>query len=328
MTNDNYSPLVTIVIPVYNGKNFMSEAIDSALAQTYDNIEIIVINDGSNDGGETERIALSYGDKIRYISKENGGVSSALNVALKNANGDWFSWLSHDDLYFPNKIEKQINFLRELLKNYPSLDLERIALHSATVSIDINGKIIKKPNYKNTDIVEDSRKIIIDNIYNYKLSGCSFLVPMTAFKDYGGFKEDIRTVSDVEYWYRLIFNGFHFYCLKNDILVYNRSHGKQVGKTKVKLFNQELNDLYINIVDRFVDVFNPTILEIRRFYFGLVKRRIKQAAKYTKQKFIKGKISFFSYCFLLPLSTFFWTVRGFIFGFARAVFRKIFVKAK
>ena len=61
---------VTIVIPVYNGSNFMKVAIDSAIAQTYDNKEILVINDGSTDNGETEKIALSYGDKIRYIKKK------------------------------------------------------------------------------------------------------------------------------------------------------------------------------------------------------------------------------------------------------------------
>ena len=65
-------PLISIIIPVYNGSNYLRDAINSALAQTYTNIEIIVVNDGSNDNGETEKIALSYGEKIRYFSKENG----------------------------------------------------------------------------------------------------------------------------------------------------------------------------------------------------------------------------------------------------------------
>ena len=80
-------PLVSIVIPVYNGADFLRECIDSALAQTYENIEIIVINDGSCDNGKTEEIALSYGDKIRYIYKENGGVSTALNLGIENMTG-------------------------------------------------------------------------------------------------------------------------------------------------------------------------------------------------------------------------------------------------
>ena len=106
-------PLVSIVIPVYNGSDYMSDAIDSAINQTYNNIEIIVVNDGSNDNGKTEEIALSYGDKIRYIKKENGGVSSALNTGIKNMKGKYFSWLSHDDLYTPDKVEKEINALKD-----------------------------------------------------------------------------------------------------------------------------------------------------------------------------------------------------------------------
>lgn len=79
--------LVSIVIPVYNGSNFVREAIDSALNQTYDKVEVIVVNDGSNDGGRTDKILRSYGDKITYINKENGGVSTALNVGIKQAKG-------------------------------------------------------------------------------------------------------------------------------------------------------------------------------------------------------------------------------------------------
>ena len=104
-------PLVSIIIPVYNGSNYMREAIDSALAQTYPNIEIIVINDGSNDNGATEKIALGYGEKITYIKKENGGVSSALNAGIEAMHGEYFSWLSHDDKYLPEKIETQVAVL-------------------------------------------------------------------------------------------------------------------------------------------------------------------------------------------------------------------------
>lgn len=87
-----YHPKVSIVIPAYNASNYLSEAIDSALAQSYDNIEIIVVNDGSKDGGATAEVAKKYDDKIRYFEKENGGSSSALNVGVQNMTGEWFSW--------------------------------------------------------------------------------------------------------------------------------------------------------------------------------------------------------------------------------------------
>ena len=105
------NPLVSAVIPVYNGSNYLREAINSVLNQTYSNIEVIVVDDGSTD--DTWTIIQSYGDKIRGFHKENGGVSSALNLAIDNMKGEWFAWLSHDDLWLSNKIEMQIHYLQE-----------------------------------------------------------------------------------------------------------------------------------------------------------------------------------------------------------------------
>ena len=110
----NFNPKISIIVPVYNGANYLKEAIESALAQTYKNIEIIVVNDGSNDAGLTEKTALSFGNKISYFSKPNGGTSSALNLGIKNMTGEYFSWLSHDDTYYPNKLKAQINVLSKL----------------------------------------------------------------------------------------------------------------------------------------------------------------------------------------------------------------------
>ena len=107
-----FYPKVTIVIPVYNGANYLGNAINCALAQTYQNVEVLVINDGSTDNGETERIARSYGDRIRYFYKPNGGVSSALNLGIQNMTGDYFSWLSHDDAYTSDKIADAVNIFR------------------------------------------------------------------------------------------------------------------------------------------------------------------------------------------------------------------------
>ena len=113
-----YQPKISIVIPAYNASNYLAEAIDCALAQTYPNVEIVVVNDGSRDDGATERVALSYGEKIRYFYKENGGSSSALNMGIANMTGEWFSWLSHDDLYLPNKIKHQMKLLKTLKDPY------------------------------------------------------------------------------------------------------------------------------------------------------------------------------------------------------------------
>lgn len=128
-------PLVSIVIPVYNGSNYVRYAIDSALAQDYHPLEVVVVNDGSTDGGETESICLGYGDRIRYFDKENGGVATALNFAIEKANGEYVSWLSHDDAYFPNKVSKQMSRLEELKKVG-----KPVILSCDIETIDENGK--------------------------------------------------------------------------------------------------------------------------------------------------------------------------------------------
>ena len=111
----NYQPKVTIIIPVYNGSNFLAEAIDAALAQTYQNIEILVINDGSKDDGASEKIALSYGDRISYYCKENGGVSSARNNGIDHATGEWIFFLDADDLLTPDALESLLAMANDQL---------------------------------------------------------------------------------------------------------------------------------------------------------------------------------------------------------------------
>ncbi len=323
----NYQPKVTIIIPVYNGSNFLAEAIDAALAQTYPNCEILVINDGSKDDGASEKIALSYGDKIQYHLKDNGGVSSALNFAFEKMTGEWFSWLSHDDLYYPKKIEKQIAFINNLLEKDPNINLNKITVRTATESIDRDGKVIKTPSYKDVPNCEKPIDTILNNISNYRLSGCSFLLPTSCIADVGGFREDIRTVSDVEYWYRLLFSGYEFYCLTDDILVKNRSHGKQVGKTKVELFDREMNELFIWIADTMNK--NPkygTVENNEKMYYSLVKRRCKDSARHVRENYLRGKVGKITYCVKIPMCSARYAVLGTMRNIVRYIFRKIYVK--
>jgi len=233
-----YNPLVSIVIPVYNGSKYLSQAIDSALNQTYRNVEIIVVNDGSNDCGASEKIALSYGDKIRYIGKkENGGVATALNLAIANMKGEWFAWLSHDDRYKPTKIQRQIELLNKLIKENNDIDLLKTAFYGAAETININGTVIKKKLY----FIKEHKSqlnMILDNVKNYSIGGCSVLIPKAAFNDVGLFDDSKRTVQDGNFWFRMIFKGYNFYFLK-ERLVQNRAHKRQVGKTNIDLFRFE-----------------------------------------------------------------------------------------
>lgn len=246
-----YNPLVTIIIPVYNGSNFVKQAIESALKQTYKNIEVFVVNDGSNDEGETEKIISEYADKIIYISKKNGGVSSALNTAILNMKGEWISWLSHDDLYKNDKIQKQINFLNNLLVNNNSIVFDKVAIFSAIDCINVSGKKIREIKYNfinNTSPIDR----LIENIQSYRINGCSVLMNKKSVLNVGLFDEKIKTVSDVDMWYKLMLNGVYFYYI-NDILVSSRHHKQQVGVKLNDVFSKEYPELISNTVERLLN---------------------------------------------------------------------------
>ncbi|MFD2442721.1 glycosyltransferase [Bacillus sp. CGMCC 1.16607] len=232
-----YQPKVSIIIPVYNGSNYLKEAIDSALAQTYKNIEVIVINDGSNDNGKTERIAMSYENKIRYINKPNGGVASALNVGIQEMKGEYFSWLSHDDVYYPTKIEKQIHYIFDN-------DLKKTIIYTDYDLIDETSKVIGK--YKAPYIKHS--QLQIELLKSHPIHGCTLLIPKLCFMVVGLFNEKLKTTQDYDMWFRLTYKfEFHHVPLS---LIKSRQHSEQGSKT-IEYHLRESNQFYIDYMKEF-----------------------------------------------------------------------------
>lgn len=104
---------VTIIIPVYNKFHFIEETLNSILCQSYFNFEIILVNDGSTDGSIEilERYATRFSDVVKLIDSENLGVSSATNLGIQSAKGEYIQFLDADDMISPDKIEKQVQLL-------------------------------------------------------------------------------------------------------------------------------------------------------------------------------------------------------------------------
>ncbi len=227
-------PLVSIVIPAYNASNFLAEAIDSALAQTYRNFEIIVVNDGSKDNGATRKVAESYGDKIKYFEKENGGSSSALNCGIRNMTGEWFSWLSHDDLYYPEKLEMQVERLNQLAAE--NIDIERCVFFSGSDIIDESGRYIRKSSDEDMKRTSEYVNNIVGNEFliaeptEFCFHGCSCLVNKKVFEEIGTFDESLRLLNDMDFWFRVYSAGYKV-CYIPKSLVKGRIHSKQVSKS-------------------------------------------------------------------------------------------------
>lgn len=228
-------PLVSIVIPVYNGADYLREAIDSALAQTYTNIEVIVVNDGSRDDGATERIALSYGGKIRYFCKENGGVASALNLAISKMSGEYFSWLSHDDLYSVDKIAKQVQALAR------ASSARTIVYGNFAVFSDDPSKA-REVLTQDVSFEKFRYFLTTDN----SIHGCTLLIPRKAFDECGNFNEKLRTTQDYDLWFRLA--GKYRFVHVDALLVKARHHAAQGSVTMSEIALEECNDLLKHFV--------------------------------------------------------------------------------
>ena len=231
-----WEPKVSIIIPVYNGANYMREAIDSALAQTYPNTEVIVVNDGSRDDGETDRIARSYGERIRYIHKENGGVSSALNLGIRNMTGEYFSWLSHDDVYAPDKLRHQIEALSKAKVE------NAIGLCGHCFIDEHSARLSKQVQKRFTEGVHLWQETLSDLLVHGTFSGCSLLIPKAAFDACGEFHEELRFSQDALMWIKILLAEYPLvYNAHED--VYSRIHGKQLTQTGRDLFRKDSNTI-------------------------------------------------------------------------------------
>ncbi len=193
---------VSVVMPAYNAENFISQSIESVLTQTYSNIELVIVNDGSTDNTPSiiESYVTQYPGKIIFVNKSiNEGTAKTISRALKETTGDYISWLSADDLYFDTMIESQLNYL---LSN-PNMD----ACFSKSVIIDENNNL-KRIDYFTDDlaktVLSDSHWIYHQLLfYGNAFHGCSLLGKKKIFTDTGDFNPNFKYAHDYEYWLRL-----------------------------------------------------------------------------------------------------------------------------
>lgn len=272
------NPLVSIVIPVYNGGRYLAQALDSALAQTYPNIEIVVVNDGSNDDGITRRICQSYQEKIRYYEKENGGCASALNYGIRQAKGQFISWLSHDDLYDPDKVAWQVAQYEK-----HNLDPENTVISNAGRLIDENGHSIFRPNIALKGKLSEKKLfqwLLLDN----SLNGCGLLIPKKLFDNGMCFREDFQYVLDRNLWLHFTINGVNFFSCRK-ILVSNRHHSAQVTQLQKARRDPEIEATCAEIFERLKQVNDIRSVKILYYYCLATQRTFTtQIEAYIQEK--------------------------------------------
>ena len=186
------SPIVSIVIPTYNREHLLSRALDSVLAQTLGDFEVLVVDDGSTD--ETAVLMAEYearDERIRYfIQPQNAGVSAARNRGLREARGEFIAFLDSDDEWMPEKLERQT----ELLQVLP----ERFGLvYTGVESVFSNGSRVDLPKYRGHIYHEMLRKNVVHG------GGSNVMLRRSAVERAGFFDEGIPAIEDYDYWIRV-----------------------------------------------------------------------------------------------------------------------------
>jgi glycosyltransferase involved in cell wall biosynthesis len=191
--NDEQAALVSIVLPVYNGEKYLAESLDSVLAQTYQNWELVIINDGSTDG--TENLILNYPDKrIKYLPNDsNKGIIFSLNRGLQESNGEYIARLDADDIALPNRFEKQVEFLSE--------NSDYALCGSYFQTIDSNGKVLKDVRFPANN--RDAQSfLLLHNCFCH-----SAIMMRSVIAKELKYDEKFQVCEDYDLWYRISRTG-------------------------------------------------------------------------------------------------------------------------
>lgn len=272
------NPLVSIVIPVYNGSNYLREAIDSALAQTYDNFEVIVVNDGSTD--DTEQICLSYGDKIRYFKKENGGVATALNLAVEKMKGEYFEWFAHDDVIYPQKTERQMKALLE------SEDATSI-VHCNFDYLDMDTNTISHTDWLNIHTMEQMTTSNFAPIF-LCIHGCSTIIHKSHFVRVGLWDETSKATQD-SLWLFYAMRGQKSVFVPEQLIII-RNH-RERGQITMACHEPEYNQMFIDFCNALtVNEMESMCGTEYNFYYRLYELLFQMPKANKCLNFIYGKL--------------------------------------
>lgn len=276
---ENNNPLVSVLMPVYNGMDTLPKAIKSLLLQSYSNWKLIVVNDGSTDG--TKEYLDDLGEqearfKIIHLDK-NRGRGYARNVCLQNAEGEYIAFLDADDMYFPTKLEKQVGYLEE----NPD-----VSLVGCGVGILEEGNIV---NYVRGN---KSAGKVIGHLKNNDLQ---FMAPTVMFRILGNrikFDNRLDIMEDVDFFNRYLENKDYY--ILPDYLYYYSEIGK-VSKRKLIKYSYHTIKYYLFFLNGDFKLFTNLFKSIVQFVYKflviqllgvdyILKKRSRVADKSVKMK--------------------------------------------
>jgi glycosyltransferase involved in cell wall biosynthesis len=219
-------PLVSIIIPTYNHAHFLGAAIQSALAQDYPHLEVIVVDDGSTDNTREVVGPFLEHPQVRYIYQENHGLSAARNRGIAESRGEYLNFLDADDYLHPAKIARQA----QLLDSEPWLAF----VYCDVIQVDENGEEIDN-NYS----IGLSRRKLDGDIFDSLMLGGYFpvhavLIRRSVLDQVGLFDETLKSLEDLHLWLRVSAEGFRARYI-DEKLVYYRRYGGSMSQDEVTM---------------------------------------------------------------------------------------------
>jgi glycosyltransferase involved in cell wall biosynthesis len=199
------NPLVSVVIPAYNAERFIRQTLDSVLAQTYQNLEVIVVDDGSTD--RTRECVLSYRDRVTYLYEENsGGCSKPRNEGIRAASGALLAFIDADDVMAPHRIAREVEFLIEhpeaalVFTNYQDFTGDVMAAENHFDTCPLLSDLLR--NAPQGDLILDS-DVSTEMFLTENFGSASPMVRREAIDSVGAFDESLKPGEDFDFQFRV-----------------------------------------------------------------------------------------------------------------------------
>lgn len=187
------TPRVSVIIPVYNGERYFARTIESVLAQTYSALEIVVVDDGSRDSSQEMVARYLHHSNVRLIAQENAGVAAARNAGIRAASGEYIALLDQDDLWLPDKLARQVEYLDE----HPEIAL----VHSNIHFIDGVGERIPDPEW--AWVAPTFGQVLPELVQRSRICTCTVLMRKSVLEQAGLFRQELAPADDWDLWLRI-----------------------------------------------------------------------------------------------------------------------------
>jgi len=239
---DPPNDMVSVVIPVYNSEKFLRESVNSVLNQTYQNIEIIVVDDSSTDN--SAKILKEYSDRITIISQSNQGLASALNSGIKKIKGKWFKWFSPDDILYPEAIDVLVKEAKNQQEN--------TIIYSNWELIDENGKKLRnflETNHNDLEKFDFNIRLLDGQQINVNTT----LISTSLFKKGCTIREVKEPVAiDYDFFLRagILFDS-NFHLIQKSLLKYriNKNQLSHKGISKTLSYISDIRTEILSMLD-------------------------------------------------------------------------------